>query len=228
MILYQHVQLLPLSSSLSLQRLPPDMSIKHHLLEIPHRFMSRWCRGKEETCWHAWDLRCQVTSQLAVLFITKFHWPANLSAVSEFRVGQGQTEARGFIAETGDVLGGREAASGGVSYGCFASATLGETRSPLCLSAYCSCKQNTQLSSVMANPDRTPGSSGKLLERDPSRHFCLQTFSRMVQRPFVTLWAVWSVTVAHPLFCHCAANAVTVMQSRVGQKQPDCRWTTAS
>lgn len=79
---------------------------------------------------------------------------------------------------------------GGVSHGCFASATLGETRSPLCLSAYCSCKQNTQLSSDMANPDRTPESSGKLLETDPSRHVCLQTFSVMVQRPFVALWAV--------------------------------------
>lgn len=128
-----------------------------------------------------------MTSQLAVLFIIKFHWPANLSAVSELHVGQGQTEARGIIAEIRDILEGGEAGSGGVSHGCFASATLGDTRSPLCLSAYCSCKQNTQLSSDMVDPDCITESSGKLLETDPSKHVCLQTFSMTVQRPFVAL-----------------------------------------
>lgn len=64
-------------TSLSLQRFPRHMSIKCHLLEIPHSFLSRWYQGQRKAFWHVGKLHRQIMSQFTVLFIIKCWQPGN-------------------------------------------------------------------------------------------------------------------------------------------------------
>jgi hypothetical protein len=53
-----------------------------------------------------------MTSQLAVLFVIKFHWPENWLLSVSFMLVKRRAEARDITAEIGDILGDGEAAGG--------------------------------------------------------------------------------------------------------------------
>lgn len=108
--------------------------------------MSRWCYDKGKTCWHAWDLGCQMTSQLAVLFIIKRHWPAQwlLSASStlvKWRACFNRSQWHRY--RNRDPLGGWEVEGEAFLIAALAFSILGKALTPRGLFAYCSCKQNT-------------------------------------------------------------------------------------
>lgn len=156
------------------------MSIKHHLLETPHSFMSRWCYDKRKTCWHARDLQCQMTSQFAVLFIITCHWPATLTAVSKPHAGQVerlfQQKPGASLQKQGDRAGGREAA--GKAFLIAPLALQPWTKHfTLCASLLIvHVNRAHKLSSIIASPHHTPECSGELLATDSCRPVCLQAF----------------------------------------------------